>query len=194
MVAMNIDRVKVVVLDDEDASTDLLSRRVIASLDWDREMTIEMGTYQSTSAVTELRTFVDQWFDADRRGDSARTYQLLDHWDFRAMSVWRAAVDHFDDIAEYFWPSMESWVASPKTSRPILGAFVDESASGTEVETAIEVEDDDLDVLNLDVAEVGSAYFWVLASLIADVWESDDIDVEELRSVAGRIASVVTPD
>ena len=191
MVATNSDRVRVIVLDDEDSSTDLLSRRVIGALNWDRRMTSEMEEYHSESTVAELRQFVQSWFDADARGDSAHLYGQMNHWETTGVIAWSRAVEHFGSVSQYFRPSMESWVQSSRSARPVLRDLIDEGSSGEEVETAFEVEDDDLDVLSLDVAEVGSAHFWVLASLIADVWEDDEIDVDELRTVASTIASVV---
>jgi hypothetical protein len=194
-VATKIQRVKILVLDEKDNDKDPFNRPLLATLQLNRAQAAELPNgFKSMPAVAAGVEAMNSWDQVVRSGNPNAIVQWAE-W-FEAVGC-KPYFDFFEiglEMLEGFDDCYRSWIDVPRSKRP---KFVDFTESATNTSDEVQVlEDpsaDDLEVLDLSAEEMNSQDFWMLCALLAENWDSEEVDLPALKEQASAMVACLYP-
>lgn len=194
-VARHVRRTKIIVIDPEDTKANVFDRNVLGvlTIDRDRCNTLPKRTTDLPSVVHGLQA-MEYWNSAIESGDVERICSLINHFETEGFQSYFGfhkatitAVDSFND-------RYEDLLGVSKARKRRLSDYTDADVNTSdEIVVSDELKADDLEILDLDAAEMSTPDFWVLCALLANSWDQESVDVAELKETASRIAACLYP-
>jgi hypothetical protein len=195
VVLPHVRRVRVVVLGENDASTELLDRRVLATMTATREQLDLVPSTSSTPGSHQARQFVGRWTNALQQQNLGSLYNLIDEVEGSGFPAFRQLINEVMPIVRALDPTFNAFHDVPKKSQLRLRDVVEgDSSSDGEVEISENIDAEDLERSDFDIADINEAWFWLFAGLLADVWDEDEVDTDSLEKQALDAVSLVFPE
>ena len=195
VVLPRIQRVRVIVLGEDDAGTDLLDRRVLGTMTTTRDRLEVVPSSSTTSGSTAATHFVSRWTRALGNQNLSALYGLIDEVEGSGFPAFRRLLDEVIPIMDDLYPSFTTYHDVPKKNQVRFRDLVDAgSSTDGEIEVMENIEAEDLERSDVDIADINEVWFWLYAGLLADVWDEDEVDSDAMRVKAAEAASLLFPN
>ena len=195
-IADKIQRVRVIVLDEEIQGAAVMDRRALLKLTMNRNSDGDFALDDALATkVKQLTAFLSKWSEQVSKKSEEYTYELIKEWERKEHKTFSDSIAGLTQKLENNSSEFERWTGIPKSTRPLFIDLVDPNASGeSDIEFSQNIEVDDFGVMDLHAEERTSIYFWIMVSLLVEVWDSEEIDENEIRTRAIELSLLLSND
>jgi len=195
-IADKIQRVRVIVLDEEIQGAAVMDRRALLKLTMNRSSDADFSLDDALATkVNQLTAFLSKWSDQVLKKSEEYTYELIKEWERKEHKTFSDSIVGLTQKIENSSCEFERWTGIPVNTRPLFIDLVDPNASSeSDIEFSQNIEVDDFGVMDLHAEERTSIYFWIMVSLLAEVWDSEEIDESEIRTRAIDLSLLLSND
>ena len=189
-----LNNVKVIILDESDEDLVITQRRVRGCLTMNRSQAHELLELSTKGIIQEGLNYYESWMTAQNSGRANEIFSLANYWVSQGNQITSGAVSAMLSTMGSVRQCFESFVSLPNKARPTLASFTnDEANSESEVEITSDLSNDDLDVFSVPATSIFTNEFWIFAALLAEDWESEEVDFEEAVRCAEEMVGYLTP-
>jgi len=195
-VAPNIQRVKILVLDEKEGDKNPLDRPLLAVLEVDRARVEKLPNgFELLPAISKGVEAMTSWDRVRQSGNPHAIVQWIE-W-FESVGC-RPYLDLHRTGLELLEPfedeGFKSWSRAPRSKRPKL-INVTEPAVNTsdEVQFTENLSVEDLEIMDLSADEMNTYDFWMLCALLAEHWDADEVDLAKLKEQASTLVECLYP-
>ena len=185
----HISQVRVLILDEKDLDKDFFSRRLIGVLNISRaELDKVPNDLLSKSMSKNAISAINSWFSSLESNDPHQIFKAMQKFESSSILDVRDFLLEIIKLLEPFAENFASYVDVPASKRPRLIDLTDANTNTSDsIQITISSDVESTKTLDVDISMLPLPDFWVLCGLLAEKWDEEEVNIDELKRTASEM-------